>query len=148
MKRGQFLRSLFTGAAIITTAPQLLSNEPKLIDKFLFDDLFIISKGNDRLIYPKKESLVYKKIEETFKNRVNKDAVATYLPVHHLSIPVKKEYSFDDFMPVQFYFECVYAYREKYTTESHDVCFRFIKDKPDRMHLQVFIDNRYQKLDS
>jgi len=141
MNRISFLKKLFAGSAAAIIAPQsLVANEPKVTDKeFSFDELFITHKGNDILIYPKKESVFYQQVLQSFNNRLYLSKRHTYLPVHHLSIPVKAMYKWEDFIAIKYYFESVYGKMQKYTTESYGVCYRFIKDKPDRMHLEVFL---------
>lgn len=140
MNRISFLKKLFAGSAAAIVAPQLLANDPKETKtEFSFDELFLIHKGNNRLIYPKKESDFYKKIQSSFSDRLDLTKHHTYLPVHHLSIPVKGKYKWEDFLPVKYYFESVYGQMSKYTNESYGVLYRFIKDRDDRMHLEVFL---------
>ncbi|MES2864058.1 MAG: hypothetical protein V4666_08065 [Bacteroidota bacterium] len=139
MNRKNFLRSIVTGLGVVAVSPLLLANEVKITGEYNFDELFIVHKGNERLIYPKKESLIYKFLEKSFIDRVDSKKHHTYLPVHHLSIPVKERYKAEDFLPIKFYFESVYGKMNKYTFEQHDVIFRLIKDAPDRMHLEVFL---------
>lgn len=139
MNRKNFLRSLVTGLSVAAVSPLLLANEVKPTSEYDFNELFIIYKGNDRLIYPKKESLIYKFLEKSFIDNIDSKTHYTYLPVYHLSIPVKEKYKVEDFLPIKFYFESVYGKMNKYTFEQHDVTFRLIKDAPDRMHLEVFL---------
>jgi len=140
MKRVSFLKKLFAGGAAAIVAPNLLANDPKMANKeFSFNEIFIVHDGNNRLIYPKKESIFYQQVFETFKSRLDLSKHHTYLPVHSLSIPVKDVYMWEDFLPIKYYFECVYGEMQKYTTEGYGVCYRFIKDKLDRMHLEVFL---------
>ena len=140
MNRISFLKKLFAGSTAVIVAPQLLANEPKKTEvEFSFDELFLIHKGNRNLIYPKKESEFYKKIQPSFSDRLNLKEHHTYLPIHYLSIPIKQKYKWDDFLPVKYYFESVYGQMSKYTIESYGVSYRFIKDRDDRMHLEVFL---------
>lgn len=140
MNRISFLKKLFVGGSTAIIAPQLLANEPKAVtDVFSFNELFIIHDGNDRLIYPKKESAVYEEIKKSFVERLDLSKHHTYLPVHHLAIPIKDNYKMEDFLPVKYYFECVYGQMNKYTIEGYGVSYRFIKDTDDRMHLEVFL---------
>lgn len=141
MNRLSFIRKFFAGATFVSAGLPLSARESKADqeEKFGFDDLFVLPYGgNKNLIYPKKDSIFYQRVEETFKDRIDLKYGAVGLPVHYLSIPVKEQYTWDDFLPVQFYFSCVYAKRAYYT-HQRDVCFRFIKDAPDRMHLEVFL---------
>ena len=140
MIRISFIKRLFSGVTAAIITPQLLADNRDIVNnKFSFDELFIVHDGNDILIYPKKESVVYKNIEKTFSDRLDLSRHYTYLPVHHLSIPIKDSYTFEDFLPVKYYFECVYGRTTKYTVEGHGVSYRFVKDAPDRMHLEVFL---------
>ena len=130
---------MFIGGATTIVAPQLLANNNVGKVEFTFDELFIIHNGNNILIYPKKDSLVYKEIQKTFIERLDLKKGHTYLPVHHLSIPVKEVYTIEDFLPVKYYFESVYGKMSKYTVEGYGVSYRFVKDGSDRMHLEVFL---------
>ena len=82
---------------------------------------------------------MYKDIQKCFEERLDLSKHHTYLPVHSLSIPIKEEYKMEDFLPIKYYFECVYGQMNKYTVEGYDVSYRFIKDSVDRMHLEVFL---------
>lgn len=137
MNRKSFLKTLFAGGAAVVVAPQLLATEPN--KEFSFDELFIVHDGNNRLIYPRAESTIYKEIQKSFIESLDLSKHHTYLPVHHLSIPIKDRYKFEDFLPVKYYFECVYGMNDKYTVEGYGVSYRFIRDASDRMHLEVFL---------
>lgn len=140
MNRLTFIKKLFTGSAVALIAPQVLTGESKKIEEeFSFNDLFITHKGNDRLIYPKKDSDFYNKIKLSFNDRLDLSKSHTYLPVHSLSIPIKETYRWEDFLPIKYYFECVYGRTDKYTIEGYEVSYRFVKDNDERMHLEVFL---------
>lgn len=141
MNRLSFLKRLFIGGATTIIAPQSLANDNNNFIKkeFLFDELFVTHKGNGILIYPKKDSLVYKEIQKSFIDRLETKKHHTSFPVHHLSIQVKEVYTIEDFLPVKYYFESIYGKMNKYTVEGYDVSYRFVKDGSDRMHLEVFL---------
>ncbi len=140
MDRLSFLKKLFIGGATTIIPVQLLGSEQKEENiEFSFNELFIIHKGNNILIYPNKESSFYKKVQLSFIDKIDLTKHHTYLPIHHLSIPIKEKYKWEDFLPIKYYFESVYGKMSKYTIESYGVSYRFIKDGNDRMHLEVFL---------
>lgn len=145
MKRIEFLKRLVAGAFALSSAPALIASEPNKDEPstFTFDELFRVHPGNDILVYPKASSPFYKQFEEQFAERIDKTKSHVYYPVHSVILPVKEFYTIEDFKPVMFYFDCVYFKKQKFTTEysgktSDCVCFRFVKDAPDRMHLDIF----------
>ena len=137
MNRTQFLKNLLVGGLSVATGGKVLAKDKA---KYLtFDELFIVHDGNSRLIYPRKESMVYKELEKSFINRLDLSKHHKYLPVHQVSISIKEKYTIEDFLVVKYYFECVYAKNDKYTTEGYGVSYRFIKNGEDRMYLEVFL---------
>lgn len=138
MKRSEFLKRFFVGASVAVAQPLLTQPSG---EEFHHKDIFLESKNNPRLIYPKKESPIYQALEKCFEGRIKPNSGWTYLPVHHLSIPIKERYAMDDFLPIKYYFESVYGRNHIYGIEGHGVAFRFIADSPlfDRMHLEVFL---------
>ena len=139
MKRRNFLKTFLTGLATIPFYSTLLSKDSENINKeYFFDDLFIVHENNNKLIYPKKDSILYKKITENMSNRINSN-VTTYLGVYDLSFPIKDKYTIDEFMSIKYYFE---SKKTSYSNSNlYDVIFRFIKDGEDKMHLDVFKSN-------
>ena len=142
MKRLGFLKRLLSLSASVAVAPMLIASRA-VKENYKFDEIFSVWKGNDRLIYPKKDSIFYQQIEKSVKGNIS-NTFPTFLPVHQLSIPVKSEYSADELKPIQFYFECVYMRKSNFST-MNEVIFRMIKDSEDRMHLDVFLDYNYKK---
>ena len=141
MKRSSFLKKMFAGIATFTIAPSLLASD--LAKKeYSFDEIFTVWPKNPRLIYPKKESTFYRELENILKGKINPDGHPTYLPVHSLSIPYKEKYTADELKPLKFYFESSSMLGQKLAIQK-DVCFRMIRDKEDRMHLDLFLNYRY-----
>lgn len=141
MKRLQFLKNLFTVTATATLAPALLASK-YVKTEYRFDEIFSVWPTNERLIYPKKDSLFYKQILKSVSGNIS-NKFPTFLPVIQLSIPIKDSYTTDELKPIQYYFECVYSKRQNFA-KMNDVIFRMIKDSEDRMHLDVFLDYSYR----
>lgn len=136
MKRISFLKSLLGGIAIVTSKP-FTSPISKVKKKFTFDEIFNTWEGNRNLIYPKKDSQIYKMLEEIFFNKTVLNTTPVYVGVHSLQLPVKNKYTVEDFLPVKLYFESRYCENNRYALEQ-DVVFMFIKDTPYSMHLETF----------
>lgn len=128
-----------TGLATLPFYSTLLSKDSENIkEEYSFDDLFIVHQNNNKLIYPKKNSILYKKITENISSRINSNATV-YFGVYDLSFPIKDKYTIDEFMSIKYYFE---SKKASYSNSNlYDVIFRLIKDGEDKMHLDVFKSN-------
>lgn len=89
MNRKDFLKLAFlvVGSAI----PASSDNSDHRV--YLFDELFTVWPGNDRLIYPKKESDLYAKVEEMTGDRLDTSVGCVYHPEHKVSLPIKDSYT-------------------------------------------------------
>lgn len=140
MKRLHFLKNLFTITATAVVAPTLLASE-KANEVYRFDEIFSVWPKNERLIYPKKDSVFYNQILESITGNVL-DKFPTFLPVIQLQIPIKDSYTAEELKPIQYYFESVYCKKQNFA-KMHDVIFRMIKVSEDRMHLEAFLNYKY-----
>lgn len=138
MEKRKFLKGLLAGAGTLAVMPSI-QIATKAKKNYKFEELFSVHSGNERLIYPKPESYIYSKIKSFFSDRIDFSKPHIFLPVHQLSMPVKDVYTWDDFLCIKYYFESIYHRDTFFTSDGSGVCYRFIMDKPDRMHLDVFL---------
>ena len=138
MKRIEFLRSIFSSIAI-TAIPKNI--HPVENQQYYFNEIFEIHKGNDRLVYPKKDCDIYKKIKELIGgNRILEERYFTaYLGYHYNLIPVKEKYTIDDFKPFVLSMQSYHHKRESFSEYDKGVFFRLFKETPNTMYFDVFL---------
>jgi len=138
MKRIEFLKNIFS-AIVVTVIPKKL--HPIKDGEYYFNDIFEIHKGNDRLVYPKKDSELYKQIKELIgKDRIleGKYFIA-YLGYHYNILPLKEKYTIEDFKPFILSTQSYYHKRENFSEYDKEVFFKLFKETPDTMHFDVFL---------
>lgn len=95
MKRRSFLKLFGIGAASITI-PSLSNTDKK--QTFTIDEAFLNCSGNDNLLYIKKDSLLNRELMKAIGNHyLPRDKFGCYYPAFNQYIPIKDEYSVDDF---------------------------------------------------
>lgn len=139
MKRVDFLKGFF--AAIVTASVPVKSVAEKKEKEFLFDEIFEIRSGNDRLIYPKKDCELYQKIKELIgKERILEAKYFTcYLGYHSNLIPIKEKYTISDFMPFILATKSYYKKRDCFSEQFRGVFFRMLKETSETMYFDVFL---------
>jgi len=138
MKRSDFFKSIFGAAAVVALPNQLHAVESE--KEYSFNEIFEIHKGNEKLIYPKRDCEIYQKIKELIGNeRILEEKYFTcYLPFRYNFIPVKDKYSISDFMP---FILCAKSYYQKhwnFSEHEKGVFFRMFKESPEAMHFDTF----------
>lgn len=108
--------------------------------EYKFDELFYVHKGNDILIYPKKDSIFYKNLLECVKDRVDLKKSFCYVPKRDMFIEVKDTYTLSDFKHIELYLTSYYMKNTFFTSEwgNGEVFFRFIRKDGDRMYFEYF----------
>lgn len=124
MKRREFLKRLFgigVGAAAMTV-PGLAKAASK--ETFTLDEAFIPHDGNELLYYIKKDSILNKELMKVLGDRyLPKDKFGCYRIVRNQYLPIKDEYTIDDFKQL----------------------IMFLEDKMN--HFEYFCDGIYRDLD-
>lgn len=128
MKRLQFIKSLL-GAAVasISPAPVIAKPEEK---KFAHDDIFYQPYNNERLIYFRTDSTVYKMLENSLKHRIVDGAkFRCYLPKHAFTLLRKEEYALSDFEPLVAMLNGYYERNDRYVLYEKNTFLRMIYQK-------------------
>lgn len=98
MKRREFLRKLF-GISVATaamTVPGVSKTKEK--DTFTLDEAFINLGGNKDLYYIKKDSALNQELMKAIGDHyLPKDKFGCYYPVYRQYVPIKDEYTIEDF---------------------------------------------------
>lgn len=139
MKRSEFLRSIFgiTALAVIPTQLQARSNDIV----YSFDELFQFPYNNDRLIYMKPNSDIYK----TIKKSINSDRLlgskhfSYYLSLYDLVLPVKETYTLSDFTPFILSLNSRYRKNITFIEYEQNVFFRLIDNNDGLMNFDLFV---------
>ena len=128
MKRLQFIKSLFgTAVASIIPAPVIAKPEEK---KFAHDDIFYRPYNNNNLLYFKKDSVVYRMLENRLKDRIVDAAkFRCYLPKHAFTLLRKEEYALSDFEPLVAMLNGYYERNDRYALYEKNTFLRMIYQK-------------------
>jgi hypothetical protein len=128
MKRLQFIKSLLgTAVASILPAPVVANPEEK---KFAHDDIFYQPYSNEKLIYFRSDSQVYKMLENRLKYRIVDGAkFRCYLPKHAFTLLRKAEYTISDFEPLVAMLHGYYERNDKYALYEKSTFLRMIYQK-------------------
>ena len=144
MERRGFLKRLFglgIGAAAMTV-PGLAKAASK--ETFTLDEAFIHHDGNENLYYIKKNSVLNQELMKALGDHyLPKDKFGCYYGVHNQYIPVKDEYTIEDFRQLIMFFE---DKRERFDYfcdgQLRDVepgLIRLIKDRSGKFyHIDLF----------
>jgi len=137
MKRSDFFKSIFGVAAVVALPNQLQATE----SEFSFDEIFEVHEGNERLVYPKKDSKIYRSIKELIgADRIlDKKYFTCYLGFHSNVIPIKESYSIADFMPFVLALNSYYKKNDSFSETDKGVFFRMIKETPKTMYFDTFL---------
>lgn len=107
MRRRNFLKKLFgatAGAVAVTTVPSLA--KPKEKETFTLDEAFIRHDGNPDLYYIKKDSPLNQELMKAIGDHyLPREKFGNYLPVFNQYVPVKDEYTIEDFRQLIMYLE-------------------------------------------
>lgn len=139
MKRSDFFKSVFGAIAIVTIPNQSQAIEEKE-KEYSFDEVFEVHDKNKRLIYPKKDCEVYKKIKELVGHeRILEGKYFTcYHGYDYNLIPVKGVYSISDFVPFILATQSYYKKDHCFSEAQKGVFFRMFKETPGTMHFDTF----------
>ncbi|AIM37394.1 hypothetical protein KO02_12350 [Sphingobacterium sp. ML3W] len=140
MKRIDFLKGSALLSGVLLLGKNKVSKAHEFKSDFKFDELFEVHKGNDCLIYPKKDSPIYSKLKDIVASRLDLTKSHVYVPEHKLCLEIKESYTYSDFKHFEFFLTCIYLKDTIFSSEwgSGEVFFRFIKDSEDKMHFEYF----------
>lgn len=114
-------------AASIIPAPVVAKPEEK---KFAHDDIFYRPYNNDTLLYFKKDSVVYRMLENSLKDRIVDGAkFRCYLPKHAFTLLHKEEYTLSDFEPLVAMLNGYYERNDRYALHDKGIFLRMIYQK-------------------
>ena len=102
MERRNFLKRLFglgVGAAL-ASVPAIGKTEE---ETFKIDDIFEPCDGNEQLFYLKTDSWLEKEIRDILGDKfVDEKYFSYYLPIYNCYLPIKEEYTKEDFVNLLF----------------------------------------------
>ena len=103
MERRGFLKGLFgagVGIAAMATVPAIGKTEE---ETFKIDDIFEPCDGNGQLFYLKTDSWLEKEIRDILGDKfVDEKYFSYYLPIYNCYLPIKEEYTKEDFVNLLF----------------------------------------------
>lgn len=127
MKRLQFIKSLL-GIAITSSIPKTAAAKPEEV--FAHDDIFYRPYNNDILLYFKVDSVVYRMLENSLKDRIVEGAkFRCYLPKHAFTLLRKEEYTLSDFDPLVAMLNGYYERNDRYALYEKNTFLRMIYQK-------------------
>ena len=144
MERRGFLKRLFglgVGAAAMTV-PALAKAAKG--DTFTIEDAFTRFDGNKDMYYLKKDSLLNKELMKAIGDHyLPKEKFGNYLPVWKQYVPVKDEYTIEDFRQLIMYMEDARNHFDYFcdgqTRDGNAGLVRIIKDRQyDYYHIDLF----------
>ena len=159
MKRSEFFKSIFAAGAL-TILPGAKTKSECNAKIYKFDDIFHVHDGNPNLVYPKVDSEIYVMLKKAVGERlVDEKHFSAYFHMGDVILPVKEEYTINDFVPMVLALHNVYRNDILFSEYEQGSFFRFIKKNkggasiftdselytiPDSMHLILFsADNNY-----